>query len=167
MGGEAESGSAALKVMSVANFKDIFKGLDRARGVTYVDKKGEDGQKIKGKSFVTREKVTDDLWNKHLQGIEPSLGIIPINDDNKCIWGCIDIDSYAGFDHKKLIDKIKNLKLPLVVFRSKSGGAHVFLFTEVPVEAKIVRDKLLSIKCSIRLWRSRSISKTDRIKIER
>ena len=37
------------------------------------------------------------------------------------------------------------LKLPLVVFRSKSGGAHVFLFTEVPVEAKIVRDKLLSI----------------------
>ena len=55
--------------MSVANFKDIFKGLDRARGVTYVDKKGEDGQKIKGKSFVTREKVTDDLWNKHLQGI--------------------------------------------------------------------------------------------------
>ena len=131
--------------MSVANFKDIFKGLDRARGVTYVDKKGEDGQKIKGKSFVTREKVTDDLWNKHLQGIEPSLGIIPINDDNKCIWGCIDIDSYAGFDHKKLIDKIKELKLPLVVFRSKSGGAHVFLFTEVPVEAKIVRDKLLSI----------------------
>ena len=134
-----------LKVMSVANFKDIFKGLDRARGVTYVDKKGEDGQKIKGKSFVTREKVTDDLWNKHLQGIEPSLGIIPINDDNKCIWGCIDIDSYAGFDHKKLINKIKELKLPLVVFRSKSGGAHVFLFTEVPVEAKIVRDKLLSI----------------------
>jgi hypothetical protein len=131
--------------MSVANFKDIFKGLDRARGVTYVDKKGEDGQKIKGKSFVTREKVTDDLWNKHLKGIEPSLGIIPINDDNKCIWGCIDIDSYAGFDHKKLINKIKELKLPLVVFRSKSGGAHVFLFTEVPVEAKIVRDKLLSI----------------------
>jgi len=131
--------------MSVANFKDIFKGLDRARGVTYVDKKGEDGQKIKGKSFVTREKVTDDLWNKHLQGIEPSLGIIPINDDNKCRWGCIDIDSYAGFDHQKLINKIKELKLPLIVFRSKSGGAHVFLFTEVPVEAKIVRDKLLSI----------------------
>ena len=131
--------------MSVANFKDIFKGLERARGVTYVDKKGADGQKIKGKSFVAREPVTEELWLNHLQGIEPSLGIIPINDDNKCRWGCIDIDSYAGFDHKKLINKIKSLKLPLVVFRSKSGGAHVFLFTEVPVEAKIVRDKLLSI----------------------
>jgi hypothetical protein len=44
-------------------------------------------------------------------------------------WGCIDIDSYAGFDHQKLINKIKQFKLPLVVCRSKSGGAHVFLFT--------------------------------------
>ena len=86
--------------MSVERFKYIFQGLDRARGVTYVDKKGEDGQKIKGKSFVVREPVTNELWQTHLQGVEPSLGIIPINDDNKCKWGCIDIDSYAGFDHK-------------------------------------------------------------------
>ena len=131
--------------MSVEKFKHIFTGLERAHGVTYVDKKGADGQKIKGKSFVTREYVTDDMWSKHLQGTEPSLGIIPITDDNTCRWGCIDIDSYAGFDHKKLIDKIKNLNLPLLVFRSKSGGAHVFLFTAVYVEAKLMRDKLLSI----------------------
>ena len=132
--------------MSVESFKDIFKGLDRARGVTYVDKTGEDGQKIKGKSFVTREKVTDDLWVKHLKGIEPSLGIIPINDDNKCKWGCVDIDSYAGFDHVKLIQKIKQINLPLIVCRSKSGGAHVFLFTTEPVEAERRRDKLKEIK---------------------
>ena len=47
------------------------------------------------------------LWQKHLGGTD-SLGIIPINDDNQCRWGCIDIDSYAGFDHKQLIDKITN-----------------------------------------------------------
>ena len=117
----------------------------RAHGKTFVDKKGADGQKIKGKSFVVREIVTDDLWLSHLKGLEPSLGIIPINDDNKCKWGCIDIDSYAGFDHKKLINRIKELDLPLLVFRSKSGGAHVFLFTTVFVEAKLMRDKLLSI----------------------
>jgi hypothetical protein len=131
--------------MSVERFKSIFSGLDRAHGVTYVDKKGEDGQKIRGKSFVTREYVTDDMWLKHLQGTEPSLGIIPITDSNTCKWGCIDIDSYAGFDHKKLIEKIKSLNLPLLVFRSKSGGAHVFLFTAVFIEAKLMRDKLLSI----------------------
>ena len=131
--------------MSVERFKSIFAGLDRAHGVTYVDKKGADGQKIKGKSFVTRAYVADDMWLKHLQGTEPSLGIIPITDQNTCKWGCIDIDSYAGFDHKKLIDKIKSLNLPLLVFRSKSGGAHVFLFTSVFIEAKLMRDKLLSI----------------------
>ena len=127
------------------DFIKIFSGLDRAHGVTYVDRKGADGQKIKGKSFVQREFVTNEMWENHLKGIEPSLGIIPITDDNTCKWGCIDIDSYAGFDHKKLIDKIKNLQLPLLVFRSKSGGAHVFCFTTVPVEAKLMRDKLISV----------------------
>ena len=126
-------------------FKEIFTGLERAHGVTFVDKKGVDGEKIKGKSFVKRETVTDDMWLRHLQGTEPSLGIIPINEENKCIWGCLDIDSYAGFDHQKLINKIKLLKLPLVVFRSKSGGAHVFCFTTVPVTAQLMRDKLLSV----------------------
>ena len=77
---------------------------------------------------------------------ETSLGIIPINESNECIWGCVDIDSYAGFDHKKLIDKIKQFKLPLAVCRSKSGGAHVFLFSEQPVAAERMRDKLTEIK---------------------
>ena len=62
------------------------------------------------------------------------------------MWGCVDIDSYAGFDHKKLIDKIKQFKLPLAVCRSKSGGAHVFLFSELPVAAERMRDKLTEIK---------------------
>ena len=131
--------------MNVDKFRKIFSGLERAHGVTFVDKKGADGEKIKGKSFVQREIVTNNHWLNHLQGKEPSLGIIPITDENKCRWGCIDIDSYAGFDHQKLINKIKLLKLPLIVFRSKSGGAHVFCFTTVPVEAKLMRNKLLSI----------------------
>ena len=46
----------------------------------------------------------------------------------------------------KLIRKIKTLKLPLVVCRSKSGGAHVFLFSEDFVEAKTMRDKLNQIR---------------------
>ena len=62
------------------------------------------------------------------------------------MWGCVDIDSYAGFDHKKLIDKIKQFNLPLSVCRSKSGGAHVFLFSELPVSAERMRDKLTEIK---------------------
>jgi len=129
----------------VEQFKKIFEGLDRAHGVTKIGESNGNGTKVKGQSFVKREPVTDDLWQKHLNGIE-SLGVIPINDDNNCKWGCIDIDSYAGFDHKQLIEKIKSFNLPLVVFRSKSGGAHVFLFTEEYVSAKSMQDKLMEIK---------------------
>ena len=63
---------------------DLFSGLKRAHGCTYVEKKSSDGTKIKGKSFVKREPVTDKLWQDHLNGIEPSLGIIPIDENNKC-----------------------------------------------------------------------------------
>ena len=129
----------------IERFKNIFEGLDRAHGVTLVGESNGDGNKIKGKSFVKREPVTDDLWQKHLDG-KDSLGVIPINDDNKCKWGCIDIDSYAGFDHKKLINKIKQFNLPLIVCRSKSGGAHVFLFTKNYVSASLMQDKLNEIR---------------------
>ena len=129
----------------VEKFINIFDGLQRAHGCTYVEKKNADGTKIKGQSFVKREEVNHTLWENHLKGIEPSLGIIPINENNKCRWGCIDIDSYAGFDHAKLIKQITKLKLPLVTTRSKSGGAHVFLFTTVPVDAELMRNKLVSI----------------------
>ena len=90
----------------IEKFKNIFQGLDRAHGVTIVGESNGNGTKVKGKSFVKREPITDELWQKHLDGAD-SLGVIPINDDNKCKWGCIDIDSYAGFDHQKLINKIK------------------------------------------------------------
>ena len=126
------------------NFIDLFTGLKRAHGCTYVEKKSSDGTKIKGKSFVKREPVTDKLWQDHLNGIEPSLGIIPIDENNKCRWGCIDVDKY-NLNHKKLINLINNNQLPLTVCRSKSGGAHIFLFTTIPVEAKLLRDKLTAI----------------------
>ena len=48
---------------------------------------------------------------------EPSLGIIPIRDDSTCIWGCIDIDTYP-LDHKKIVRKIRELELPLVLCKS-------------------------------------------------
>lgn len=129
----------------IERFKNIFQGLERAHGCTKIGQSNGVGTKVKGQSFVKRENVTDLHWQEHLDGTE-NLGIIPITDDSTCRWGCIDIDSYAGFDHKKLVDKIRNLKLPLVVCRSKSGGAHVFLFTEEPVDAAIMQDKLNEIR---------------------
>ena len=51
-------------------FVELFTGLQRAHGCTYVDKKGADGLKVKGKSFVKREPVVEQLWQNHLNGID-------------------------------------------------------------------------------------------------
>ena len=109
-------------------FKSIFLGLEIAYGQYQPGERGENG-KQKGKAYIVRGIVTDDLWSNHLEGKGPALGIIPITKDNSCRWGCIDIDEY-NFDHLSLIKSIRKLNFPLIVCRSKSGGAHVFLFTK-------------------------------------
>ena len=117
----------------ITRFKAIFSGLDIAYGTYKIESSRGDGKQA-GKAVVVRKPPTDDLWSKHLEGVEPSLGIIPIRADNTCIWGCIDIDQYP-LDHAGLIKKIRSLELPMVVCRSKSGGAHVFLFVKDPIPA--------------------------------
>jgi len=124
----------------ISRFKSIFSGLDVAYGTYKIDKSRGDGKQT-GKAVVVRQPPTDDLWEKHLQGVEPSLGIIPIRADNTCIWGCIDIDQYP-LDHRGLVEKVRKLKLPLVICRSKSGGAHCFLFTKEPISAADMQDCL-------------------------
>jgi hypothetical protein len=119
--------------MDITRFKEIFRGLDVAYGTYKIDGSKASGKQA-GKAFVIRKPPTDDLWEKHIQGVDPSLGIIPIRADNSCTWGCIDIDQYP-LDHLGLIQKIRKLELPLVVCRSKSGGAHVFAFSREPVAA--------------------------------
>ena len=106
--------------MSIEKFKNIFSGLHRAYG-QYISgdlKNGKQG----GNAYIKKDTVTDTLWQNHLEGKEPSLGIIPIRDDSTCSWGCIDVDTYP-LEHNKIVEKIRRLELPLIVCRSKSGGA--------------------------------------------
>ena len=86
-------------------FKEVFAGLQTAYGQTKVTDELSENGKHEAKSFTKKEPVTDLLWQKHLNGDEPALGIVPIREDNKCKWGCIDIDTYP-FDHKAFIKKI-------------------------------------------------------------
>jgi hypothetical protein len=121
-------------------FKEIFSGLQSAYGTYLKAERGENG-KIKGKALIVRKPITDNLWEDHLKGVEPALGIIPINEQNNCKWGCIDIDQY-NLNHKELINKINDFKFPLIVFRSKSGGAHIFLFTKEYIPAALMQTTL-------------------------
>ena len=146
-------------------FKSIFEGLDVAYGQHRSDGERADG-KQEGKSYIVRNEVTDKLWENHLKGEGPSLGIIPIRADNTVIWGCIDIDTYP-LNHKKLIHKIRQLQFPLIHCKSKSGGAHLFLFMENPISAKIMRSKLRAISSTLGYSSAEIFPKQSSILIEK
>jgi len=148
-------------------FKEIFSGLSTAYGVTKKTNEFDARGKHKTKSFIFKEKPAKHLWQAHLDGKEPALGIIPINEDSKCRWSCIDIDLYNGFDHQQLIKKIRDKNLPLVVFRSKSGGAHVFLFTKDFVPASLLRDKLKEIASVLGYAKSEIFPKQNILRTDR
>jgi hypothetical protein len=99
----------------------------------------EDG-KVKGGGKTCKEPVTIDRWSDHLNG-KVQLGIIPINPESLCRFGAIDIDDYQ-LDHKALLQKIEKFKLPLVMIRSKSGGAHLYCFTQQFIRASIMQKRL-------------------------
>ena len=128
-------------------FAAIFDGLKQAYGTYRIDRKAQNGKNT-GKATVVKTPRTKETWLGHLTGEGEAIGIIPINEDNQCKWGCIDVDQYP-LDHKELIDKIRSMKLPLVMCRSKSGGAHCFLFTKKWVTAKKMQETLQTIAASL------------------
>ena len=147
-------------------FKNIFEGLKIAYGQYQKGDVAANGDKQKGKAFIVRKNVSDDLWENHLQGKGPALGIIPIREDNSCRWGCIDIDSY-NLDHSSLIQSIRNLNFPLIVCRSKSGGAHVFLFTTEFISASLMQSTLKKMSQALGYEGSEIFPKQTEILVER
>jgi len=128
-------------------FAEVFQGLQLAYGTYRVDRKQANGKNV-GKASIVQEPRTAELWEGHLSGKGTGIGIIPINEDNQCVWGCIDIDQYP-LDHKVLVERVRKMKLPLVVCRSKSGGAHMFLFTSEWVSAKNMQKTLNQIASAL------------------
>jgi hypothetical protein len=151
--------------MKTEKFKNIFEGLKIAYGQYQKGERNGNG-KQQGKAFIVRKNVSDDLWENHLQGKGPALGIIPIREDNTCRWGCIDIDSY-NLDHRGLIQSIRDLNFPLIVCRSKSGGAHVFLFTKEFISAALMQSTLKKIAKVLGYEGSEIFPKQTEILVER
>ena len=86
-------------------FREVFRGQERAHGCYIKGDINEKGKQTGESRIVRLYPQPDSLWEEHLSGVN-SLGIIPINDDNECQWGCIDIDQYP-LDHKKIVDQIR------------------------------------------------------------
>lgn len=121
-------------------FYDLYKGLDRAYGCYKITKNRSENGKVQGRATTNIGAYTAKLWTQHLEG-EQGLGVIPINDDGECWWGAIDIDVYP-LDLAKLEQDVRKLNLPLLVIKTKSGGAHLTCYFSEPIAAKLVRSKL-------------------------
>jgi hypothetical protein len=124
----------------VQRFALLFDGYSRAHGRFTVKRTGESG-KVEGRASTVHEPPTLEIFRAHLEGSGAGVGIIPLRDDLTCAFAAIDIDVNT-IDHAKLDARVKQLKLPLVVCRSKSGGAHLYLFCDPPVPATLVRERL-------------------------
>jgi hypothetical protein len=121
----------------------LFEGHKEAYGKFRFSEQLRADGKIKGTGTTVRGSVSPDLWDSHLEG-KDQLGIIPINADNMAKFGAIDIDDYH-LDRKDINDKIIKHNLPVVHFRSKSGGAHLFLFVTEFVPASLMQNRLKEI----------------------
>jgi len=150
--------------MPIKKIMELFRGLDRAYGVYNMDQKNisHKGDKITGRPYTVQKDVTQDLWQKHLDGIN-GLGIVPIMDNSCCYFGAIDIDVYNGLNVKNIIESIDKNSLPLVPCRTKSGGVHCFCFVSKAIPAKIMREKLTSFAALLGFGGSEIFPKQDEI----
>ena len=130
----------------IERFARLFRGLNRAYGAVNLSGKDQNG-KQKGKYKFVHEPRTAATFAAHLKG-EVSIGVVPINEENLCRWGAIDVDQYP-LDHSAIIKKLDEVGVPMVVCRSKSGGAHLYLFFKEPIEAEKVQLKLKEIAAEI------------------
>jgi hypothetical protein len=120
---------------NVERFQRLFRGRETAHGQF-------DPLRTEAKKGWTISKPTpDEAWTRHLSGGIPWLGIIPHQLDNTTYWGAVDVDDET-VNHASVAAMVEHAGLPLVVCRSRSGKAHLFLFLAEPVPNKLVRTKL-------------------------
>lgn len=138
-------------------FARLFAGLERAHGRYLVpaQAKPNGAGKVEGKPWTAKKAITAADWAAHLSGALVTvpngdgsvtgtlgLGVVPIRDDATCVFGAIDVDVYP-LDLAKLAADAESLRLPLVLCRTKSGGAHGYLFMTEPTPAELVRTRLM------------------------
>lgn len=145
----------------------LFEGYDGAHGThgdTVRNPDKHDKLEIKATARTVREPVTEDLWTEHLIGERP-IGIIPVRRDNTCKWGCVDIDRY-DIDHGAIVKQLTEARLPLILCRTKSGGAHLFLFLTDPVPANELQAKLRDLAAHLGFGGSEIFPKQTRVLVD-
>lgn len=98
-----------------------------------------------GKMFTVKEPPTVANFKDHLDG-KKGIGIVPIYHDRFSKWGAIDIEEEnlrdAGISIFDLESTVRERNLPLMVCRSKSGGAHLYFFLNEAIPTAGLRGTL-------------------------
>jgi hypothetical protein len=145
-------------------FMVAFEGFSAAHGQTKISEERRAG-KQKALSFIVRQPLTLSLVESHINGFK-GVGSIPINEENKCKFGALDIDQYP-LDLVGLDKKIRGFKIPAVVCRSKSGGAHIFFFFKEWIGAGEFRDKASEISSILGFGNCEIFPKQEQVLVER
>ena len=123
-------------------FQALFPAYSQAHGKFEIKGIDPKSGKKKGLANTIHCGAPIKAWEEHLAGGPRGLGAIALLDDGvSAKWGAIDID-VNDIDHSCLEAKVNQLGPPLIICRSKSGGAHCYLFLEKPCPAKDVVDAL-------------------------
>lgn len=134
------------KTALAAQFFELFAGSETSHGTYDLSNPiVEENKKIRGRAVTKHSAVTPQMWEAHLAGEGPGVGVVPIRNDSSCFFGAIDVDSYSGLDLSAIVRKLKSNKIPLVVCRSKSGGAHIYCFAKIAVSAANMKSKLSEV----------------------
>ena len=123
---------------AVEKFLQIFRSRENACAFGRISTERSQKGKVKATYHTSRRPYTADDVEKHLAG-DVSIVAIPLLQDGTCTWGSGDPDNYADFDLAALNEARDKLALPLYIFPSKSGAAHLFVFFPGPRPAEKVR----------------------------
>lgn len=127
-----------MKQEDILRFASLFRGNGRSFGQFLP------GQSSAKNSFTVHEQYDMAHMEAHLSGVR-GLGLVPIMDDNFCWFGAIDIDAHGDAEDIDLVElerEVRDNDFPLTVCRSKSGGAHLYLFGNEPIRASVIRSTL-------------------------
>lgn len=122
---------------TVERYAALFSGSERSSGAYSVRS---------GKGNVVDRAAEIQDYRDHLSGLK-HVGIVPIRLDGSCWFAVIDVDNHGpngrDVDPLAIEQRVHDEHLPLVTCRSKSGGAHLYLFLKEPMAAARVRPLML------------------------
>jgi hypothetical protein len=158
----------------VERMYNLFRGLRCAYGTYDMSQAFLEGKKLRGIPKSILESTTEIIFDQkfwlqkvrdHLTSNE-GLGIVPIDEESNCYWGCIDVDKY-DLNYEEVLRRLAKYELPFVVTVSKSGGLHMWLFLKTPVKAFLLINYLKNAKAQIGLADSEVFPKQTKILFEK